>query len=156
MSILDIIKYPDPILTTPTDYLSQDQILSSEVQTLIEDMMDTCDAAEGVGLAANQVGSSHSICIYREPGAALYSVLINPNIKKKFGGVLHSKGEGCLSVPGKYFNVVRKKKLIVEGLDRNGKPVVIDTKSKRLTKILQHEIDHLNGITIANKGKKAK
>jgi peptide deformylase len=154
MSILDIVKYPDPILTTPTDYISQAQILSSEVQTLIENMMDTCAYAGGVGLSANQVGSHHSICIYIEPGQSMFKVLINPFIVEKGGGLLHSKGEGCLSVPGKFFNIFRYKKLTVEGLDRDGNQVIIETKSKRLAKVLQHEIDHLSGIIIAKKGKK--
>ena len=155
MSILEIIKYPNDILTTPTDYLSPGQIASSEIQTLIEDMIDTCVAAAGVGLSANQVGKNYAICIYLEPGKSIFNVLINPHIVKKGGGKLHSKGEGCLSVPGKYFNVSRYKKLTVEGLDRNGNPVVIETKSKRLAKILQHEIDHLLGVIIAKKGKKS-
>lgn len=155
MSILEIVKYPNDILTTPTDYLSPGQIASSEIQTLIENMIDTCFDAEGLGLSANQVGSSHSICIYVEPGKTMFSVLINPHITKKGGGLQHCKGEGCLSVPGKYFNIFRHKKLTVEGLDRDGNPVVIKTKSKRLAKILQHEIDHLLGVIIAKKGKKS-
>ena len=155
MSILEIIKYPNDILTTHTDYLSPDQIASSEIQTLIEDMIDTCIDADGVGLAANQVGKNYALCVFQEPGETMFSVLINPHITKKAGGLQHCKGEGCLSVPGKYFNVFRHKKLTVEGLDRNGNPIVIETKSKRLAKILQHEIDHLLGVIIAKKGKKS-
>ena len=64
-----------------------------------------------------------------------------------------SNVEGCLSLPERYFNVKRFKKMRITGLDENADPIDITTKSKQLAKVLQHEIDHLNGITIADKGK---
>ena len=153
MTVRDIIEYPNDILTTPTDYVMPNEIKSFEIQTLIEDMMDTCHDMEGVGLAANQIGVGKSIFVYRTPGTNSFETIINPNIIKK-SQPLHSKGEGCLSLPGKYFNVKRFKKVTIEGLDRNGDPVSIETKSKRLAKIFQHEVDHLNGVLLIKKGKK--
>ncbi|KPK10632.1 MAG: hypothetical protein AMJ56_07630 [Anaerolineae bacterium SG8_19] len=156
MAILDIITVDsdeEEVLCRKAKDLDRPDILSSEIQTLIEDMMDTCHAADGLGLAACQVGSPANIFVYREPGKAGYNVMINPVITDK-ASKMTSKGEGCLSVPGQYFNVKRYKKVIVEGLDRNGDKLIIITKSKALAKIFQHEVDHLNGITIADKGRK--
>lgn len=132
--------------------LSKADILSSTIQTLIERMKDTCHDVGGVGLAACQVGAGANMFIYKAPGTFGYKVLINPEVvfkKDKFT----SKGEGCLSVPERRFNVRRFKKIRVTGLDEYANPVDITTKSKQLAKILQHEIDHLNGVTIADKGK---
>jgi len=82
-----------------------------------------------------------------------FDVLINPEVtslKEK----MNSKGEGCLSIPEQYYNVRRFKKITLKGLDEHAEPVEIMTKSKAVAKMLQHEIDHLNGITIADKGKR--
>ena len=149
--IITISDYPDLLAAKALD-LSVADILSSSIQTLIEDMKDTCHAAEGLGLAATQIGAGANLCVYKEPGAVGYKVLINPYIKGH-KEPFKSKAEGCLSVPGRRFNVTRYKKITVEGLDEHGNKVEFTTKSKKLAVILQHEIDHLNGITIADKGK---
>jgi peptide deformylase len=67
--------------------------------------------------------------------------------------MMNSKGEGCLSLPGQFFNIKRWKKITVEAYDREAEKKIAATKSKRLAKILQHEMDHLNGVLI-NNGKK--
>ena len=151
--ILKIIEYPADVLSTPTEPLSLSEVVSSDFQTLIENMKDTCHDAGGLGLSANQVGISKSLCIYRQPGRSVYDVLVNPIIISK-EGKMTSKGEGCLSIPDDRFNVKRFKKVTVKGLDQNGKPVTIKTKSKRVAVILQHELDHLAGITLYDKGKR--
>lgn len=155
MTILNILTVDNDsgTLSNSTMDLTKAEILSHEIQTLIEDMMDTCHNVEGLGLAACQVASPYNLCIYKEPGTKVFKVLINPVIIGKTGKMT-SRGEGCLSLPEQYFNVKRFKKIIVEGFDRNGDPIRIKTKSKQLAKILQHEIDHLHGTTIADKGKR--
>lgn len=141
--------------------LTKADILSSKIQTLIEDMKDTCHSVGGLGLAANQVGAPANLFIYSgDPGRATmthqYNVLINPIIFAGSKGKFKSQGEGCLSLPERYFTVVRYKEVVINGLDEAGKEVQFRTKSKQLAKILQHEVDHLYGITIADKGKEVK
>jgi len=149
--ILDIITYPNEILTTPTESLTKADILGSDIQTLIENMMDTCIHEDGAGLAANQVGRNISLCIIRHDGTA-FTVLINPVVTDK-KGKMHCKGEGCLSLPEKRFNVKRHKRLTISYLDDKGDKQEYITKSKRVAQAINHEIDHLNGETLIEKGK---
>jgi len=146
--MLDIVNYPDNILTTKTRELSPEEIKSSEVQDLIDEMIKTCINANGAGLAANQVGNGISLCIYLT-NEHLFEVLINPVITKQNGHI--TRVEGCLSLPGQAYRIKRFKQIVVKGLDRDAKPVTIKTKSKNVAVRLQHEIDHLNGILICNK-----
>jgi len=154
MTILNILTVGNDAgtLANKATDLSGADILSSKIQTLLEDMKDTCHDAGGHGLAACQVGSDANMCVYRNPVNQQLCTLINPVIKTK-KEPMHSKGEGCLSIPDRFFNVKRFKKVMVEGLDAHGNQITIATSSKALAKILQHEIDHLRGITIADKGK---
>ena len=152
--ILEIVKHPNDLLTTPTTELTRAEILSGEIQTLIEDMIDTCLDADGLGLAANQVGVGKSLMIYRKPGfKTRFGVMINPRLKGK-KDVMNSKGEGCLSLPGQRFNVKRYKNITVMSLNAAGEKRATVTKSKKLAKIIQHEIDHLDGLTLAERGKR--
>jgi peptide deformylase len=124
---------------------------NSELQRLIDDMIETMYAAPGVGLAANQVGVLKQVAVIdvsnKEEQFPLI-VLINPEI-------IHSEGElqqeeGCLSIPGYTTVVKRAEKVRVRGLDRYGKPFEIEG-SGLLARALQHEIDHLNGILIIDR-----
>lgn len=153
--ILNIVTYPNDILSTPTDKLSVEEILSKDTKKLIDDMIETCQHANGLGLAANQIGINKSVLIYNVPGTESFSVLINPVIIARSGKIT-SYAEGCLSIPEKIFNVKRSKQIKVEAFNYKGEPCIIKTKSKQIAKILQHEIDHLMGITLANKGKEIK
>jgi peptide deformylase len=149
--VLDIITYPNEILTTPTKLLTYRDILGSDIQTLIEDMIDTCLDSDGSGLAANQVGRDVALCVIRHNGSD-FTTLINPVIMDK-KNKMHCKSEGCLSLPERFFNVKRHKKLTVSYLDGKGKAQVYTTKSKRAAQAISHEIDHLNGKTLIEKGK---
>lgn len=155
--LLDIVKYPAEILTTPTKLISPEEINSSEIQALIRDMIDTCHYAGGLGLAANQVGSNKSLFVYMDRDSSndtiLFSAVINPVIVSKKEKMV-SKGEGCLSIPGVRFNVKRFKKITLTGLDYHGHEVNVRTKSKKLAVVIQHEMDHLAGITLYDIGKK--
>lgn len=144
MAILDILTYPDAFLKTVTRPVDT---IDDATQRLIENMAETMYQAPGVGLAATQVGSDLSILVYdpaADKEARAYQVLINPEILSLEGEII-SENEGCLSVPEFRADVKRAEKALVEGLDKSGAPVRIEADGL-LAIILQHEIDHLNGI----------
>jgi len=143
MSKLEIVTYPDKFLSQPTQPLEE---IDGKVQEMINHMSDTMYEAPGVGLAAIQIGWNKSLLIYdvaRDEKRSLH-VLINPKIISREGEIL-SEDEGCLSVPDFRADVKRAAAVTVEGYDREGKPVKLDAEGF-LAIVLQHEIDHLNGI----------
>jgi peptide deformylase len=147
--ILEILTHPNEMLLAPTEKVSN----KDKIQEDIKNMLETWESMGGaLGLAANQVGIPKSICIYTDDGEP--HVLINPEITARFGKQT-SRGEGCLSVPDERFDVKRSKRVVVTGFDADWNLVRIKTtRSKLLSTVLQHEIDHLNGITVKEKGKK--
>ena len=122
------------------------RISTADVQKMIDQMAATMYDAPGVGLAAIQVGWDKSVFIYdispAEQDRSL-QVLINPRIVDQQGEIL-SENEGCLSVPEFKADVKRYASIIVEGVDREGRPVRLEAEGI-LAVVLQHEIDHLNG-----------
>ena len=144
MAVLEVLTYPDKFLRTKTKSVEK---IDETVWKLIADMADTMYEAPGVGMAAIQVGSDKSIILYDpEPDKEkrAYNVLINPVIISMSGEYL-SENEGCLSVPEFRADVKRAETVIVDGIDLEGNPVHIETNGI-LSIILQHEIDHLNGV----------
>jgi peptide deformylase len=144
MTILEILKYPDDFLRCPTRPVEN---ISDSIQEIIENLADTMYQAPGVGLAANQACIDKRIIVFdQEPDGQKrkYQVLINPEIKITQGETI-SENEGCLSVPDLRSDVKRAEIVVVEGLDRFGNKIKIETDGI-LSVILQHEIDHLNGI----------
>jgi peptide deformylase len=142
--ILEILTYPDNFLRQPTRDV---ETIDDEIQEIIENMAETMYQAPGVGLAAIQAGIDKSIIVYDPEADAEkweYKALINPKIISSEGEAV-SENEGCLSVPDFRSDVKRAETVVVEGLDRNGKAVRINANGL-LSVILQHEIDHLNGI----------
>ena len=119
--------------------------LTEEIRTLIADMFDTMYAEEGVGLAAPQVGVSDRVIVVdpREPDIEPFA-LINPEILDASEEVDRAE-EGCLSIPGLKEIVERPFAVRVAGLDRSGERIVIEAEGL-LARILQHEVDHLDGI----------
>ena len=116
---------------------------SRDLQVLIDAMIETMHAAEGVGLAANQVGSPLDVLIASADGKrGKELVLINAEVKERKGR--HRSPEGCLSLPGVNSDVTRAAEVIVTGLDRHGKQVAVEA-TGLMAKILQHETDHLDG-----------
>jgi len=144
MAILPIRKLPDAVLRQPAREIKG---INDELQGLIDDMTETMYAAPGLGLAANQVGTLHRLIVidvgHREGGARDLKVLINPCITHAEGELIHE--EGCLSVADFSAEVRRHARVSVKGLDREGKPVTI-TGEGLLAVVLQHEVDHLDGI----------
>jgi peptide deformylase len=143
MSILKILSYPDPTLRRPTDELYR---IDENVQKMIDQMASTMYSAPGVGLAAIQVGWDKSVLIYdiapSEEGRTL-NVLINPRIVQQEGEII-SENEGCLSVPEFRADVKRYASILVEGVDREERPLILEAHGM-LAIVLQHEIDHLKG-----------
>ena len=143
MSKLKILTYPDNFLRQPVHPLDD---IDGDVQQMIDQMSETMYEAPGVGLAAIQVGWNKSLLIYDiappEEGRSL-NVLINPRIVHQEGELV-SENEGCLSVPEFRADVKRSASILVEGVDREGRPLRLEAHGM-LAIVLQHEIDHLNG-----------
>ena len=145
MSVKKIVKYGDNFLRQPTKEVHK---ISRKVQDLIHDLLDTMYAANGVGLAAPQIGSDLRVFVIDvsmndEPLNPI--VFINPKIIKKSGAVVSH--EGCLSFPEAYTDVRRYKDVMVKALDRHGRPFVLEAKDGTLlARAIQHEFDHLEGI----------
>lgn len=121
--------------------------ITKEIRTLITTMRKTMHRAQGVGLAANQIGDNRAIFIaWLEQE---FYAFINPKIIKT-GKVKEIREEGCLSVPGFWGHVERPTDIVVEGLNQRGKKVKVKAKGL-LAQIFQHEIDHLNGVLYIDK-----
>jgi peptide deformylase len=143
MTTLKILTYPDQKLRQPTDELEN---IDGDVQEMIDQMSSTMYAAPGVGLAAIQVGWDKSVLIYDISASdqdRSLQVLINPRIVDQEGEII-SEDEGCLSVPEFRADVKRYASILVEGVDREGRPVQLEADGM-LAIVLQHEIDHLKG-----------
>jgi peptide deformylase len=138
MAILDIRKAGDPVLKQKAAPLEK---IIKKTKELMDSMAETMYAADGVGLAAPQVGVSQRIIVI-DVGDGLIG-LINPVIIESEG--LECASEGCLSIPGVFGEVERASSVIVDAVDRNGKPVRI-VADGLLARALQHEIDHLEGV----------
>jgi peptide deformylase len=117
--------------------------VDTKIQRLIDDMAETMYDAPGIGLAATQVNVHQQIIVIDiSESKNKLQVLINPNIKTKAGSQEYE--EGCLSVPGVYESVTRAESIVVEALDRNGKPFVLEADGL-MAVCIQHEMDHLLG-----------
>ncbi len=143
MPILKILTYPDHTLRQPTNELDN---IDGDVQKMIDQMASTMYDAPGVGLAAIQVGWDKSVLIFdispSDQDRSL-QVLINPRIIDQEGEIL-SENEGCLSVPEFKADVKRYASILVQGVDREGRPMELEAQGM-LAIILQHETDHLKG-----------
>ena len=142
--MLNILTYPDNFLRQPAKPVEN---IDGTTQKIIEDMSFTMYNSKGVGLAAIQVGFDNSLIVYDVSSGEekrFFQVLINPIIIESTGRIISEK-EGCLSVPDLRADVKRAKSVLVEGFDRDGNPRRIDAEG-HLAIVLQHEIDHLNGI----------
>ena len=138
--ILSLVKEPDPILRRTAKDVRE---ISGEIHRLIADMIETMHAAEGVGLAANQIGSSLNIFVASADGAGGKElVFLNASIAHQSGQI--PGPEGCLSLPGISSNVTRSSQVVVEGLDQTGKFRAVEAQGL-LARIFQHELDHLQG-----------
>ena len=143
MATLEIRRAGDPVLKKQCQAVEK---VTGKIKKLLDDMAETMNAADGVGLAAPQVGVELRIVVI-DVGEGLIE-LINPVLLEKEGC---QKGlEGCLSVPGVFGQVERYEKVVVEGLNRSGRKIRV-TGSGLLARALQHEMDHLDGVLFVEK-----
>lgn len=144
MSIKKIYQYPEKVLREETRKITS---FDSNLSQLIEDMAETMYEAPGIGLAAPQVGESLKLIIVDTTegpeSEKEFKALVNPEITYHEGKQLDE--EGCLSVPELTANVTRYKKITVSYQDPEGSKHELTTED-RFAVVLQHEIDHLNGI----------
>ena len=140
MSILNILRYPDPRLHKVAKPVT---VFDDRLKKLAADMAETMYAAPGIGLAATQVDvHKRVIVIDTSEDRSDLRVLINPEITSRNGVQVHE--EGCLSVPGIYEEVERAQVIRFRALDREGKSYEEDAEGL-LAVCVQHEIDHLDG-----------
>ncbi len=148
--MLKIVTVPDPILRETAEKVDK---IDTEVRNLIAQMRETLEKNPrgGIGLAAPQVARSKRVIIVKdgkEKNSITYA-LVNPEITKTSTESAEAY-EGCLSIPDTYCLVERPAKVVVKALNQNGKKITIKA-ADLLARVLQHEIDHLNGILITDK-----
>ncbi len=145
MALLKIARLGNPVLRSIAQPVSPDEINTRAFQHLIDEMFETMNDAQGIGLAAPQVSRSQQLIVMECRGEDGFpqTVLINPRIVY-YGPTQVENWEGCLSVDGLRGKVTRPSMVRVQGFDRHGSP--LDLEANRLFAIcIQHEIDHLNG-----------
>ncbi|MBU2918431.1 MAG: peptide deformylase [Psychrosphaera sp.] len=140
MTVLNVLQFPDERLRTVAKEITE---VTDEIKTLIDDMFDTMDEEQGVGLAASQV-DQHIRLFVLDTSAERDEplVFINPVITHKEGMVINE--EGCLSVPHCYAKVERAETVTVTALDKNGEAFT-KTAEGLMAICIQHELDHLDG-----------
>ena len=139
MTVLPICHLPeDSVLRQKAKKVSR---IDGSVQRLIDDMIETMQRANGIGLAAPQVGMPLRVIVVQMPGEEPIAI-INPEIVKRAGE--QEVTEGCLSVPGYYGEIKRPAEVVVKGKDRRGKAIRIKA-TGLMAEALEHEIDHLDG-----------
>lgn len=139
MAILSVRLYGDPVLRRHAEPVSA---TTPEIETLLDDMVETMYDEVGIGLAAPQVGVGLRVLVVDE-GKGVARAYLNPVIVEEGGRVVAE--EGCLSLPGIFADVARAEWVVVEAQDRQGAPIRTRA-SGLLARVFQHEIDHLDGI----------
>ncbi|HUV95839.1 MAG TPA: peptide deformylase [Acidobacteriaceae bacterium] len=141
--IYPIVKFPDPILQQPAEPVT---VFDAELRKLVDDMFTSMYDAQGIGLAAPQIGISKRLTVIdlsfqKKPEDKI--VLINPEVIEIKGKQVEE--EGCLSLPEIRDRVVRAAEVRVRAQDADGKPIQVEG-TELLARAIQHEIDHLDGI----------
>jgi peptide deformylase len=143
-----ILRLGDSILSEPARAVDD---ITPEIETLIDDMIETMYAAPGVGLAATQIGVLRRVFVVDLSVGRTASdliVMVNPSFVSREGTQLEE--EGCLSAPGFNATVVRPRQAVVSGFDRHGNEQRIEAKDL-LARAFQHEIDHLDGVVFIDR-----
>ncbi len=146
MAVYQIVELGSPVLREKAKEVNQ---VSPTIEKLLDNMADTMYAAEGLGLAAPQIGVSKRVIVI-DIGEGLIE-LINPVILERYGEAVDA--EGCLSIPEMTGDVSRAIKVRVQGLNRQGELMDIQAKDL-MARALQHEIDHLEGVLFVDIAKK--
>ncbi len=156
MAVRTIVSIPDPVLRRKAKKVT---VFDKDLQTLIDDMIETMRLAPGVGLAAPQVGVSQRLIVVEysededEEGPKKLYAVINPEVDSTSTEMVEGI-EACLSIPKIMGEVDRHEKIVVKGLNRFGKPVKYKL-SGWFARIFQHEIDHLDGVLFTDRATKA-
>lgn len=145
-------RWGEPVLHAPCRPV---QTFDEDLRTLVADMVATMRAADGVGLAANQVGVPLRVFVFDctdRDGVAHQGVVCNPTVQTPEGRdrVLEDAEEGCLSLPGAFITCARPDTATVTGVDLDGQPVTY-TGTGLLARCLQHETDHLDGMVFGDR-----
>jgi peptide deformylase len=148
--LLKIVQVGDPVLRNGTRPLTRDEVRGAEIQQLIAMMRETMREAPGVGLAAPQIGMPLRLAVIedvadvpeKERKPVPFHVIVNPRLT--LGPEVAEHHEGCLSIEGFLAMVPRAQAVRVDALDHEGEPVTIEA-TGWYARILQHEIDHLDG-----------
>jgi peptide deformylase len=158
MAVREIVTHPDPVLRKKARKITD---FGSELQSLIDDMVETMRVAPGVGLAAPQIGIPLQLIVVEygekdeeketEEAPKLYTI-INPEIIR-FSSDQEVGTEGCLSIPGFVGDVERPLAITLKGLNRRGQPLRLKANGW-LARIFQHEVDHLNGVLFIDRAEK--
>jgi peptide deformylase len=146
VAIREIRLLGDPVLRQRAQAI---EAIDDEVRSAAQDLLDTLEKADGVGLAAPQIGIARRILIIAPPplegeARAHPRVFVNPSVVEKLGPSIAAE-EGCLSIPGIYEMVRRPRKIRVTATDLEGREID-ETLEGIAARILQHEIDHLDGV----------
>ena len=153
--MLQIITLPNEFLRKRSKEVDREFVLLKKTQKLIEQMLTTMKIADGVGLAAPQVGEGVRLCVINQTADEINLkndlILINP-VWKKTTIKKDIMEEGCLSVPKTYGKVKRYVKIKVDALNEKGEPISSPA-SDLLARVIQHEVDHLDGILFIDKAK---
>jgi peptide deformylase len=156
MTLRKIVTLPEPVLRRKAHSVTR---FDKDLQTVIDDMVETMRDAPGVGLAAPQIGLSERLIVVEyyereeeedvENAPRKVWAMINPEIVKASEEILVGV-EGCLSIPNLVGEVERHAAIQVKGLNRHGKPFKVKAEGW-LARIFQHEIDHLNGVLFTDR-----
>ena len=152
---MEIIKIPNKILTRKIKQVSVGDIKKGSYKELILEMKEAMKEHQGVGLAANQIGKDLAIFVIETTLAqesGVTDVFINPEITE-YSRDSDEVEEGCLSIPDFYVPIKRAKKVKIKFVDENGDKKKLKARGF-LARVLQHETDHLNGLTIRDRFKK--
>src|SRR5580700_3424214 len=143
MASFPIRQYGDPVLKQRTQEVEE---IDGKLAKLVEDMLETMYEAPGLGLAANQVGVQRRLFVYDVGDGA--RTVINPRLVESDGEFVYD--EGCLSVPGLSWEIVRPNAVHLVGLDLDGNEVSIEATEVE-GRVFQHELDHLDGILLVER-----
>ncbi|MEK7121542.1 MAG: peptide deformylase [Patescibacteria group bacterium] len=149
---MEITKIPNKILAKTTEKVGLKDIKNGSFKELVLDMKKAMKENEGIGLAANQINKDLSIFVIDEKLATennVPEVFFNPEITE-YSRDKDELEEGCLSIPGYGASIKRSKKIKIKAIDENGKKIKLKARGF-LARVLQHETDHLNGLTIKNR-----
>ena len=140
MTIRPIRYLGDPVLRRPAKRVRD---VDDSIRRLIDDMSESMSHAQGVGLAAPQIGVGLRVVVLGMPDGEPFA-LVNPQVTRRSGS-RRLEGEGCLSVPGYRGPVTRSEKVTVKALDGHGREIRITAEGDLLAQAIEHEVDHVNG-----------